>query len=134
VRLFVLDPSAGMLRQAQAKGCCRVCQGRSEGLPFPDGIFDRVLAVDSFHHFWDYGEAAREMVRVVAPGGRIVVEEPDVRRFGVKVVALMERLLLMRSHFHRPAALASLFEQAGGRVTLHEEDPINYRAVIERSS
>lgn len=132
--LFVLDPSEGMLRQAQSKGCCRVCIGRSEELPFPDGSFDRVLAVDSFHHFWDYGGAAREMMRVVAPGGRIVIEEPDVRHFGVKIVALMERLLLMRSHFHRPDALASLFEQAGGKVTLHQEDPINYRAVVERVS
>ena len=29
----------------------------------------------------------------------MVIEEPDIRHFAVKLVALAEKLLLMRSHF-----------------------------------
>jgi demethylmenaquinone methyltransferase/2-methoxy-6-polyprenyl-1,4-benzoquinol methylase len=130
VRLFIADPSAGMLHQAQEKGCCRVLLAPSERLPFAAGSFERVIAVDAFHHFWRHEAAAQEMVRVLAPGGRIVVEEPDVRHLGVKLVALAERIALMRSRFHPPAELARLFQRAGGRVTLHEKG-INFWVVIE---
>jgi demethylmenaquinone methyltransferase/2-methoxy-6-polyprenyl-1,4-benzoquinol methylase len=56
----------------------------------------------------------RELVRVLAPGGRLVVEEPDIAHWGVKLVALGEKLLLMRSHFYAPEAIAALFERVPG--------------------
>jgi len=134
VTLTLLDPSVGMLRQAQGKRCCFPCLGLAEALPFASGSFSRVLAVDSFHHFWDYDRAAAELLRVLAPEGRLVIEEPDVRKFWVKLVALAERLALMRSQFHPPAALAARFHAAGGAVELHHlPDNPNYWAVITHS-
>lgn len=130
-RLFIVDPSSGMLRQAQEKGCCGTLLAPSERLPLASGSFERVIAVDAFHHFWRHGAAAAELLRVLAPGGRIVIEEPDVRRFIVKLVALAERLALMRSRFYPPKELARLFQEAGGRVTLHEGG-INFWVVVEK--
>jgi demethylmenaquinone methyltransferase/2-methoxy-6-polyprenyl-1,4-benzoquinol methylase len=42
-------------------------------------------------------------------GGLLVIEEPDIRTFGVKLIALAEKLLLMRSHFLAPDEIMKLF-------------------------
>jgi ubiquinone/menaquinone biosynthesis C-methylase UbiE len=127
----IVDVSPGMLFQARDKGLCAY-QGVAERLPFRDGTFDRILIVDAFHHFRDWPWAAAELVRVLQPGGRMVVEEPDIRNGVVKLIALCERLLLMRSRFFAPNDLARFFQVAGGRATLHEEHNGIYWVVIER--
>jgi demethylmenaquinone methyltransferase/2-methoxy-6-polyprenyl-1,4-benzoquinol methylase len=71
-------------------------------------------------------------MRVLRPGGRIVIEEPNIDHAVVKLIALGERLLLMRSRFYSPTDLARLFRTNGGRVTLHENHTGVYWAVIER--
>ena len=49
------------------------------------------------------------MFRVLKPGGLLVIEEPDIRTFGVKLIAIAEKLLLMRSHFLAPEEITNLF-------------------------
>jgi demethylmenaquinone methyltransferase/2-methoxy-6-polyprenyl-1,4-benzoquinol methylase len=53
--------------------------------------------------------SSRTARRVLKPGGRIVIEEPDIRAFGVKLIAVAEKLLLMRSHFLAPDQIVKLF-------------------------
>jgi ubiquinone/menaquinone biosynthesis C-methylase UbiE len=48
-------------------------QGDVGSLPYADGTFDIVVTRFSMHHFLDPIAALREMVRVCAPGGRVVV-------------------------------------------------------------
>jgi len=68
---------------------------------------------------------------VLARGGRLVIEEPDIRRPQVKLVALFEHLALMRSHFYRPEKLAALFVRAG--VTPHIlEGDFTYWVIVEK--
>jgi SAM-dependent methyltransferase len=45
----------------------------AEGLPFPDGGFDRVYSWGVLHHTPDTARAAREAIRVLRPGGRLCV-------------------------------------------------------------
>lgn len=114
-RVIVCDPSAGMAWQARQKGFA-TCRGYAECLPFSEDRFDRLLVVDAFHHFRDHREAVREMLRVLRPGGRLVLEEPDIRRPAVRAIALVERVLAMRSHFFTLGELIAFFEDAGGEV------------------
>jgi ubiquinone/menaquinone biosynthesis C-methylase UbiE len=45
-------------------------------LPWPDGAFTLVSSRFAFHHFLDPQAVLREMVRVCAPGGTILVVDP----------------------------------------------------------
>ena len=135
VRVVVLaDPSRPMLAASRGKHGLGPARAHAERLPFPDNSFDRVLVVDAFHHFSDQPQAAGELMRVVAPGGRLVIEELNNERWPVKLIAAGERLLLMGSRFYQPQALGRLFEAQGSRVTLHVDDQVNVWMVAEKSS
>jgi demethylmenaquinone methyltransferase/2-methoxy-6-polyprenyl-1,4-benzoquinol methylase len=101
-QLVINDESTAMLHQARQKTLCCPVAGTVERLPFADGVFERVLVVDALHHFADQQRAVGELLRVLRPGGRLVIEEPDLRHFLVKGIALAEKLMLMRSHFYYP--------------------------------
>jgi ubiquinone/menaquinone biosynthesis C-methylase UbiE len=107
--LVVADASHGMLRQAQEKGGLRPVCSHSEDLPFADNTFSRIIMVDALHHVYDHKRTALELWRVLLPGGRIVIEEPDIRTAIVKVVAIGEKLAMMRSHFINPRRIQALF-------------------------
>jgi demethylmenaquinone methyltransferase/2-methoxy-6-polyprenyl-1,4-benzoquinol methylase len=111
--LVLSDLSSKMLRQSRGKGDLRPVLGHAERLPFPDESFDRVLVVDALHHFCDQRDAVGDLLRVLKPGGRLVIEEPDFNRFAVKIVALVEKLALMRSHFYSPQAIREMVAAHG---------------------
>jgi demethylmenaquinone methyltransferase/2-methoxy-6-polyprenyl-1,4-benzoquinol methylase len=118
---WIIDLSHGMLRQAKDGGI-GLCQGVAEALPYPNGAFDKIVAVDSFHHFADHKLAADELLRILRPGGRLTIEEPDIRSFVVKLVALGEKLALMHSHFRPPQELVGLFRRDNTSVHLYATD------------
>lgn len=121
-RVVIQDCSYKMLRQSALKDGLIPAQSRAEQLPFKDGAFPSIVMVDAFHHVHDQSATARELYRALTPGGRLVVEEPDIRTFYVKLIALGEKLLRMRSHFLRDEQIAALFHHLGAKVSLHHMD------------
>lgn len=101
------DSAYGMLQMAREKGLDALMT-HSEHLPYRSGSFDRVILVDAFHHVADQSATLKEMWRVLSPDGKILIEEPDISNFWVKLIALGEKILLMRSHFLRPDAIAAM--------------------------
>ncbi len=97
--LIICDLSHPMLIEANKKKGLLTVQAHIERLPFPDETFDRILVVDALHHFHKQQETIQDLWRVLKTGGILVIEEPDIHRWAVKFVALLEKLLLMRSHF-----------------------------------
>jgi demethylmenaquinone methyltransferase / 2-methoxy-6-polyprenyl-1,4-benzoquinol methylase len=75
-----LDPAAEMLARARratapAEARLRWVQADAQALPFADGTFDAVIIGFGLRNLPDVAAALREMSRVAAPGGRVVVLE-----------------------------------------------------------
>jgi demethylmenaquinone methyltransferase / 2-methoxy-6-polyprenyl-1,4-benzoquinol methylase len=51
------------------------CVGDASRLPYADGAFDAAVAAYGWRNFPDPAEAARELHRVVRPGGQILLQE-----------------------------------------------------------
>ncbi len=109
-QVVVADQTFEMMLEARLKQGVSAVNSQTEELPFPDGLFCCVIMVDALHHVADQAATLNELWRVLKPGGRIIIEEPDIRRFRVKLLALAEKLALMRSHFLNPEQILSGFD------------------------
>jgi ubiquinone/menaquinone biosynthesis C-methylase UbiE len=128
--VFIADLSRAMLHYAVGKGLPAVC-AQSESLPFPPGSFERIIMVDAFHHVIDQRQTARELLRLLVPGGRILIIEPDIHKPMVKGIAIGEKILLMRSHFLNGEKIAALFKGPESNVSVFHEG-YNVISVVEK--
>src|SRR5579864_4693755 len=117
-----IDMTPAMLDRARQlaaeKGVTNVTwrEGDVARLPYPDGAFTIVVTRFAVHHFPEPAAVFREMVRVCAPGGRIVVVDtyasPDPGK-----AAEFNRLEKLRDPSHARclglAELTGLFGSAG---------------------
>ena len=103
---------------AAGKGIRNVAwdQGDAYHLPYADGGFSIVVTRYSLHHLLDPQAALREMVRVCAPGGRIVVVDAYAPEDPAQAAAY-HRVETLRDPSHARALslteLRELFPRAG---------------------
>lgn len=71
----MLDISAAALRVLAAGGA-RAALGLVSALPYPDAAFDLVAALDIIEHVADDAAVFRELARVIAPGGALLLSVP----------------------------------------------------------
>ena len=117
-----IDMTAAMLERARRlaaeKGVANVAwqEGDVTHLPYPDGAFTIVVTRFAVHHFPDPGAVMREMVRVCAPGGHVVVVDSYASPDPAKAAAF-NRLELLRDPSHARclprAELKDLFQAVG---------------------
>jgi SAM-dependent methyltransferase len=121
-----IDMTPAMLERARKlatdKGVSNVTwrQGDVYSLPFADGSFTIVTTRFSCHHFLDPAAVLREMVRVCAPEGRIVVVDDYASEDPAKAAAF-NRLEKLRDPSHSRAL--SLTELKGLFATVGLPDP-----------
>lgn len=101
-------------------------QGQATALPYPDGAFTIVVTRFSFHHFIEPLAVLQEMVRVCAPGGRVLVADMHTSTDSAKG-AEFNRMELLRDPSHvralPVAELKALFPAAGlpdAKITFYE--------------
>jgi len=82
--VHAIDVSAEMIRRAEQRISghplarrCRLGVGDVERLEFGEGAFDAVLAMGVLEYLPAYHGALHEMVRVLRPGGRLVLTVPN---------------------------------------------------------
>lgn len=117
-----IDMTPAMLERARRlaadKGIANVSwrEGDVERLPYPDGAFTIVVTRFAVHHFLNPGAVFAEMVRVCAPGGRVVVVDTCVSPDPNKA-AEFNRLEKLRDPSHARALdlveLKNLYRAAG---------------------
>lgn len=117
-QLVICDLSTPMLREAQAKGIQNLVQASATHLPFAAETFDRIMVIDALHHMPDQKETVGEILRTLKISGRLLIEEPDIRLFGVKLIALVEKLALMKSFFHSPDQIKEMAESFGASAAI----------------
>lgn len=132
-RVTLYDVSRGMLEEARRKageperrGRLRFVLGDMTRLPFEDGCFDAALSTYSLCPLYDPAGAARELYRVVRPGGRIGVAhstEPD-RAFVRRLAELAERVYWKVPELSlgcRSVEVLPTLEAAGGTVAFRKK-------------
>ena len=130
--LVICDLSFPMLLEAQEKGIACLLQGSSTKLPFSSNSFERILVVDALHHFSDQPGSIKELIRVLKPGGYLLIEEPDIHKFSVKLVALLEKAALMRSHFHTGEEIKRFAEKFGASAEVVYDEDFAVWVIIEK--
>lgn len=94
-----IDIAAAMLARARPE-MAHLALADVTALPFPDGVFARVLSVHVIHLVADWQRALTEMARVLAPSGRLYLgfeehRQPKIRAHYLK--RARERGLLLLS-------------------------------------
>jgi ubiquinone/menaquinone biosynthesis C-methylase UbiE len=117
--IVVCDLSMPMLQEAGNKGNLHRVQASAADLPFAANTFSRMMVVDALHHMPDQHSTTGEMIRTLKPGGRLMIEEPDIRLFAVKLIALAE---LLKSKFHTPAQIQQMAEDHGAQASVESDD------------
>jgi ubiquinone/menaquinone biosynthesis C-methylase UbiE len=114
-----LDLSSGMIAQARDRSAGLANVEFVEGdtsapLPFAAGAFTAALCTTAFHHFPRQEAVLRELGRVLAPGGRVVIADANRRHPVVFGFDLILRVV-QKSHvgFRGPAWIARGLRKAG---------------------
>jgi len=74
--IYGLDIEFDRLQQAKIRSKHLIC-GAGEELPLPSNIFDLILSHEVLEHVADDQKAIDEMIRVLRPGGRLVLFCPN---------------------------------------------------------
>jgi ubiquinone/menaquinone biosynthesis C-methylase UbiE len=98
-------------------------KGDLEHLRFPDNTFDIVFTGWTLHHFPSLDQVCSELCRVLKPGGRIAVVEPNEANFMARVSRLVEDIL-------RPIVLKVGWDSPNRTVHYYKE----YLLVFEKNN
>jgi 2-polyprenyl-3-methyl-5-hydroxy-6-metoxy-1,4-benzoquinol methylase len=114
-RLLGADISPQMVQRAAARGH-RAIEARLLD-ELPHGLFDLITLWDVIEHVPDPSATVAGLVRLLAPGGRILVQTPRVGLLSAELDDLFEHYLpLEHVHLFRRETLLKLFAEHGFEV------------------
>src|SRR5262245_32417625 len=113
-----IDLSAEMIQRATrlAAGSrgVRFALADAEDLPFADAAFTALLCTNAFHHYPHPERAVREMKRVMAPGGRLVIGDASADDAAARIAdVFLRRFEPGHVRLYRLAELGAFLHTAG---------------------
>ena len=117
-----IDFDVAKARYVSHRGARALCADASN-LPFLDGTFQEVLCTEVIEHLPEGNQVFRELARVTAPGGNLVVTTPDYSSFVWRTIEwAYERVLPGAYAVHHitrydAALLVHALEESGFSVT-----------------
>lgn len=130
IRFTGVDYSPGMIKMAQRKKLPKtrfVC-GNAEDLPFAAKKFDIVTCCHSLPYYPDKNKVLREFVRVLKPGGRLLLVQASQNNAYDTLILSLIKLTTGRASYPSAAAVADLLRHAG--IPLLEQKTLETRFYI----
>ena len=125
-RMAGVDLAPGMVRLTRRRLVTQGLQsnlavGNVYALPWRDGLFDGVVSTFAFSAFPDAGAALDEMVRVVRPGGRVIIVDAGEAADGNGMAHLLAQAWTLLGDYMRDEV--ALMEARGLAVVREEYGP-----------
>ena len=93
--VVAVDPSPTFVAMVQRRvPAADVRVAGAEDLPFDDGSFTVIWTVASMHHWDDRDRGLADLVRTLAPGGRLLIAERALKRPGHGITAEQARVVM----------------------------------------
>jgi len=107
-----IDPTTvGHAQARYGRDGLRFLEGRCDAIPLPDASVDLVVSFETLEHHAEHDAMMREVRRVLAPGGVLVVSTPDRREYS--------DLPNYRNEYHVRELYAAEFAELIGRYFAH---------------
>jgi SAM-dependent methyltransferase len=117
--LVACDRDAGAMRQLAGQGIAAVL-ATVDAVPLREGAFDAVYAGEIVEHLADPAAALRQWVRLLRPGGRLIVTTPNRRHLMARMSGV-ERVVNPEHLFeYSPGELTAAVRAAGAHVDRQE--------------
>ncbi len=133
-RLVSFDISEEQLEIARenlaSRGLAHLVELRKEdgeALSFPDGSFDVIFSVNMVHHLENLWKVISELIRVLAPGGKLVVSD-----FSQEGLEMMDKVHRLEGGKHEvgPAGLDQVEEFLKGRGFQVERSSTRFQVTL----
>lgn len=124
--IMVSDSSSGMIEKCQSINGVKCVVSPAEQLPFEDYYFDKIIIIEATHHFDNLDKVLAEVKRVIKPGGTVIVEEINAKKFPAIAMETIEKLLGMKSNTYVAQDLLSIFQKHGFEMRVYNEDKLFY--------